>query len=119
MPMKTEHPNDGCNSPRAASTNKVPTIGQYKKDTIASANKIKSNNSSSICLAIYFICPLGNIISNAPKNEAAKTTNKTKKIILNQTLVDKAFNASAPKIQVTKTQKNINNNNETHTQSHC
>jgi hypothetical protein len=29
-------------------------------------------------------------------------TNKTK-IILNQTLVDKAFNASAPKIQVTKT----------------
>jgi hypothetical protein len=37
-----------------------------------------------------------------PKNEAAKTTNKTKKIILNQTLVDKAFNASAPKIQVTK-----------------
>jgi hypothetical protein len=29
-------------------------------------------------------------------------TNKTKKIILNQTLVDKAFNASAPKIQVTK-----------------
>jgi hypothetical protein len=40
MPMKTEHPNDGCNS-EAASTNKVPTIpSTRKKDTIASANAI-------------------------------------------------------------------------------
>jgi hypothetical protein len=38
-----------------------------------------------------------------PRMKPQKTTNKTKKIILNQTLVDKAFNASAPKIQVTKT----------------
>ena len=43
---------------------------------------------------------LGNIISNAPKNESAKTTNKTKKIILKATLVESSFNASAPKIPV-------------------
>jgi hypothetical protein len=78
-------------------------LASTRKDTIASANAInKINNSSSICLSTLFAQELGNIISNAPKNEAAKTTNKTKKIILNHTLVDKAFNASAPKIQVTK-----------------
>ena len=47
----------------------------------------------------------GNIISKAPRNEVAKTINKMKNIILNHTLVDKAFNASAPKIQVTNNPK--------------
>jgi hypothetical protein len=89
----------------AASTNKVPTIGPVQeKDTIASANAI---NKIPIIppLSAYitlFAQELGNIISNAPKNEAAKQLIK-QRIILNQTLVDKAFNASAPKIQVTKT----------------
>jgi hypothetical protein len=40
MPMKTEHPNDGCNSPLEASTNKVPIGPVQEKDTIASANAI-------------------------------------------------------------------------------
>jgi hypothetical protein len=50
-------------------------LAQYKKkDTIASANAInKIPIIPPLSASIYFICPeLGNIISNAPKNEAAK-----------------------------------------------
>ena len=42
----------------------------------------------------------GSLISKAPKNEAAKTTNIRKKRILKIALVDKAFSALAPKISV-------------------
>ena len=48
-----------------------------------------------------FAQELGNIISKAPKNEIANTTNKAKKIRLNQTFVESALSASAPKIAVT------------------
>ena len=93
----------------AASTSNVPTIGPvHEKDTIARANainKIPTIPPLSAWLSTLFAHELGNIISNAPKNEEAKTTNNTKKIILNHTLVDNAFNAPAPKIQVTKKPK--------------
>ena len=89
----------------AASTNSVPTIGPVQEnDTIASAKAINSIPiipPLSAWLSTLLAQELGNIISNAPKKEAAKTTNKTKNNKLNQTLVDKAFRASAPKIQVT------------------
>ncbi|MNS13548.1 hypothetical protein D3C72_451440 [compost metagenome] len=91
----------------AASTKSVPTIGPVQeKETIAKAkamNKIPIIPPLSAWLSTLLAHELGNIISKAPKKEVAKTTNKRKKIILNQTLVDKAFKASAPKIQVTKT----------------
>ena len=45
---------------------------------------------------------LGKVISNAPRNEMAKTTKSTKKNRLNQTFVLKAFRASAPKVTVTR-----------------
>ena len=41
------------------------------------------------------------VLYKAPRKEVAKNTNKTKKITLNQTLVERAFRASAPKIAVT------------------
>ena len=45
------------------------------------------------CLSTLFAQEFGNIISNAPKKDVAKTINKTKKTRLNQTLVDiKAHN---------------------------
>ena len=89
----------------ADSTKSVPTIGPVQEnDTIANAkaiNKIPIIPPLSACLSILFTQEFGNIISNAPRNDAAKTTNKTKKIKLNHTLVDNLFNASAPKIPVT------------------
>ena len=42
----------------------------------------------------------GKVISNAPKNEAANTTNIRKKKILKIALVDKALSALAPNISV-------------------
>ena len=89
----------------ADSTKSVPTIGPVQeKDTIANAkaiNNIPIIPPLSACLSTLFAHELGNIISKAPKNDEAKTTNKTKKMILNQTFVDSAFKASAPKIAVT------------------
>ena len=49
---------------------------------------------------------LGNTISKAPKKEAAKINSSKKNIKLNQTFVDKAFNASAPKTTLTKIPNN-------------
>ncbi|MNT47735.1 hypothetical protein D3C72_1844760 [compost metagenome] len=40
---------------------------------------------------------LGNVISKAPKNDAAKTTSNKKNRKLNTPLVDKALSASEPK----------------------
>ena len=93
----------------AASTNNVPTIGPvHENETIAKANamnKIPTTPPLSAWSSTVFAQELGNIISKAPRKDAAKITNKTKKRILNHTLVDKAFSASAPKIQVTNKPK--------------
>ena len=107
---KPNIPTIGATPPfEVASTNSVPTIGPVQEnETIANAkamNKIPIIPPLSAWLSTLFAQELGNIISKAPKNETAKTINKRKKIILNHTLVDNAFNASAPKIQVTNNPK--------------
>ena len=89
----------------AACTKRVPTIGPVQEnETIAKANAM--NNIPTIpplsaCLSTLFAHEFGSIISKAPRKEVAKNTNKTKNITLNQTLVESAFRASAPKIAVT------------------
>ena len=107
---KPNIPTTGAIPPlEAASTKRVPTMGPVQEnETIAKAkamNKIPIIPPLSACLSTLFAQELGNIISKAPKNEAAKTTNKIKNMMLNHTLVDKAFKASAPKIQVTNNPK--------------
>mgnify|MGYP007030619828 CR=1 FL=1 len=93
----------------AASTNNVPTIGPVQEnETIAKANAIKripTNPPLSACWSTLLAHEFGKTISNAPKNEAAKNTNNPKKIKLNQTFVDSAFNESAPKTPVTNEPK--------------
>ena len=94
----------------AASTNKVPIIGPVQEnETIAKAkaiNSIPTIPPLSACLSTLLAHELGNIISKAPKKDKAKTTNRTKKITLNQTFVDKAFRESAPKNNVITEPKN-------------
>src|SRR5690554_4770351 len=89
----------------AASTNKVPMIGPVQeKDTNANVKAIKNipiNPPRSAFLSTLLMNELGSVISNAPKNEMANITSNKKKPTLNQTLVDIAFRASAPKITVT------------------
>ena len=88
----------------ADSTRSVPTIGPvHEKETIAKANAIKNIPTTPDLLdflSTTFAHEFGNTISKPPKNEMAKNTNIIKKQILNMTLVDSAFNASAPKIPV-------------------
>ncbi len=66
----------------ADSTNKVPTIGPVQEnDTTAKANAIKNIPTKpplSALESIFVAQELGKIISNAPKNESAKTTNNNK-----------------------------------------
>ena len=88
----------------AACTNKVPTIGPVQeKDTIAKANAIKKipiKPLRSAWASTLVLHELGKVISKAPKNEMANTTNIKKNMRLNQKLLAKAFKASAPKIAV-------------------
>ena len=86
-------------------TNKNPIIGPVQeKDTNESVNAIRKILSNPVVDSALLSTALlhfeGNVISNAPKNEAANTTNIRKKRILKIALVDKAFNALAPKINV-------------------
>src|SRR5699024_8529381 len=86
-------------------TSKKPIIGPVQeKDTSESVNAIKKilNNPvvDSALLSTALLHFEGKVISNAPKNDAAKTTSIRKKRILKTALVDKAFNALAPKINV-------------------
>ena len=89
----------------AASTNNVPTIGPvHEKDTIANANAIKKIPISPprfACVSTLLAHELGSIISKAPKKDTAKVTKSKKNMMLNHTLVAKAFKASAPNIPVT------------------
>ena len=76
-------------------TNKVPTIGPvHENETNAKVNAIKKIPIKPPLLeaeSALFTQELGNTISNAPKNEIAKTINNKKKKILKYTLVDNAF----------------------------
>ena len=97
-------------TPVVAAVNKTePTIGPVQeKDTIAKAKAIKNmpNKPPLSALASTLLAQeLGNIISKAPKNEAANTTNNKKNAKLNHTFVERALSASAPKIEVTASPK--------------
>src|SRR5690606_33871672 len=89
----------------AASTKRVPTMGPvHEKDTIARAKAIKKMPMippRSACRSTLFAQEFGSIISKAPRKETAKTIKRRKNIKLNQTLVERALSASAPKNQVT------------------
>ena len=108
---KPNIPMIGANPPfEADSTSKVPTIGPVQEnETTAKANAIKKIPTIpplSAFESIFVAHELGKTISKAPKNDKAKTTNKTKKIKLKVTLVDNSFKASAPKIPVIKEPNN-------------
>ena len=86
-------------------TSKKPIIGPVQeKDTNESVKAIRKILSNpvvdSALLSTAFPHFDGSLISNAPKNEAAKITSIRKKRMLKIALVDKAFNALAPKIKV-------------------
>jgi len=90
--------------PVAVSTNKVPIIGPVQEnETSVSVNAMKNipiNPLRSAILSDLFAHELGSVISKYPKKDMAKTMNNIAKPILNQALVDKRFNASAPNTPV-------------------
>ena len=57
----------------------------------------------SDALSDLFIHDVGNVRSNAPRNEAPNTINNKKKAMLKYTFVAMLFKASAPKIFETPT----------------
>ena len=87
-------------SPLAASTSRAPIIGPvHEKDTITVVNPIK--NAARIPPLSTFESArvtqlFGSRISNAPKNETANTTKRTKKIVLGIQWVLRAFANPAP-----------------------
>ena len=102
---KPSMPTTGATPPfEAATTSKSPTIMPvHENDTMAKAsaiNKMPTMPPRSACRSTLLAHEFGSTISNAPRNEIAKITSNTKKIILNQTLVDNALSASAPKMAV-------------------
>ena len=87
-------------------TNRKPIIGPvHEKDTKAKVNAIRKILSKPVVLSdfssIFVDHAAGNVISKAPKNEAAKTTNNRQKKMLNTALVAKALSALAPNSKVT------------------
>ena len=86
-------------------TNRKPIIGPVQeKETKESVNAIRKMlikpPVDSALLSTALLHLEGKVISKAPKKEAAKTINIRQKRMLNTALVDKAFNALAPKIAV-------------------
>ena len=75
-----------------------------EKDTSDKVNAIKKILSkplvASALLSTTVLHLEGNVISNAPKKEAANTTSIKQKRILNTAFVESAFSALAPKISV-------------------
>ena len=76
-----------------------------ENDTNASVNAIKKMLSRPVVFSdfwsILLLQEAGNVSSNAPKKEAAKTTSSRQKKILKTALVDMAFSALGPKSSVT------------------
>ena len=88
-------------------TSNVPIIGPvHENDTRTNVNAINRmliNPAVESAFASSFVVhEAGNVISNAPKNEIAKTTNNAKNNRLKMAFVDKLFSALAPKIRVIK-----------------
>ena len=95
--------------PTAACTSRVPIIGPVHEnetsDKVKAIKKMPNNPPFSLAVSALLTQLLGKVISNAPKKEAAKNTKSPKKIRLNHTFVDNAFNESAPNIPVTNEPK--------------
>ena len=92
------------------STNKKPMMGPvHEKDTNVNVKAIRKMLRRpvvfSALLSTALLHEAGNVISKAPKNDAANTTNIKKNRILNTALVERAFSALAPKISVTANPK--------------
>src|SRR5690606_11056623 len=92
-------------SPRvAASTSNVPMIGPVQeKETTAKLADIKNNPTNPLLselASILLTKELGKVISKAPRNDAANTTNIKKKKKLKIPFVESSFNASGPKAMV-------------------
>ena len=103
---KPNIPTVGANSDLpAASTNSVPMIGPVQlNDTMTSVKAMKRIDRKPVVAEdfadIFVDHDEGKVNSNAPKNDAANTTNMRKKMIFTTALVDKAFSADAPKMAV-------------------
>ena len=104
---KPNIPIAGANSDLpAASTSKVPMIGPVQEnDTITNVNAIsKMLRKPVVLLDLLFRAvdhELGSVISNAPKNDAANSTKIKKNMMFTTAFVLSAFNAEAPKTNVT------------------
>ena len=87
------------------STSRNPMMGPvHEKDTNERVKAIrKMLRRPLVCSALLSTALLhfdGRVISNAPKKEAANTTNIKKNRMLNTALVERAFKALAPKMSV-------------------
>ena len=90
----------------AASTSKVPMIGPVQeKETTTRVKAMSKMLRKPVVLLDLLLSAvdheLGKVISNAPKKEAANSTNMRKKIIFTTALVLSALSAEAPKMSVT------------------
>ena len=90
----------------AKSTSRKPMMGPvHEKDTSTSVKAIRKMDSKPLVLLALLSTALdhllGNLISNMPKNDRAKTTSSRHRKMLNTALVDRAFSALGPKIAVT------------------
>ena len=87
------------------STNKKPMIGPvHEKETSVRVNAMRKILISPLVFSALLSTELdhdeGNVISKAPKKEAAKITSNRNKKILNTAFVESEFNALEPKIPV-------------------
>lgn len=86
-------------------TRRRPIIGAvHENETSTRVNAIRKMEISPVVLDALVSTALahlsGNLISNHPKKEKAKTQSKRKRIMLNTALVESSFNLLGPKIAV-------------------
>ena len=89
----------------AASTRRVPMMGPVQEnDTRVRVNAMKKMESRpevrSADASIRLLHEAGSFMSNAPKNEMAKTTRSRKKMMLNVAEVESSLSLLAPKMAV-------------------
>ena len=106
---KPSIPIDGARiSPESATeTSMKPMIGPVQEnETSTSVNAMRKMLRRPVVLPAFsstlFVHDDGNVSSKPPRNDAPKATSIRKKKMLNTALVERAFNAPAPKISVTQ-----------------
>ena len=92
------------------STSSSPMMGAvHENETSTKVNAIRKMESSPLVVealvSTAFAQLSGNLISNQPKNDRAKTTSSTNRKMLNTALVDMAFSVSLPNSAVTSSPK--------------